>query len=70
MVYKYGMRLRGFSIGCQPMNGLMLISDDPDHDYHDLLFYNHELTAKELDDFELDFIAALTNEEYGELIYD
>ena len=21
-LYKYGMRLRGFSIGCQPMNGL------------------------------------------------
>lgn len=22
MMYVYGMRLRGFSLGCQPMNGL------------------------------------------------
>ena len=31
--YYYGMRLRGFSLGCQPMNGLVThyeVEDSPD----------------------------------------
>lgn len=55
MVFKYGMRLRGFSIGCQPMNGL-LMAEDGDKKYHDYLYYERKLTDKELKDYELDFI--------------
>ena len=55
-VYKYGMRLRGFSIGCQPMKGLLYITDDPTGRYHDLLIYDRKLSDKELNDYELDYL--------------
>lgn len=55
-MYVYGMRLRGFSIGCQPMNGFVKRMDDPFCKYHDLLFYDRELTEKELEDYELDYL--------------
>lgn len=54
-VYKYGMRLRGFSIGCQPMYGLYA-REDGDKEYYDYLYYSRKLTDKELEDYELDFI--------------
>ena len=41
-LYKYGMRLRGFSIGCQPMKGFWERQDDNgnyDRRYHDILLY-------------------------------
>ena len=53
-VYVYGMRLRGFSLGCQPMQGLVERQDDPTGKYHDLLVYERKLTDKELADYELD----------------
>lgn len=56
MRYKYGMRLRGFSIGCQPMYGFRDRLDDPSGKYYDILIYNRLLTDKELSDYELDFI--------------
>lgn len=56
--YKYGMRLRGFSPGCQPMNGLIDRIDSPDPKWYDVLIYNRRLTAKELRDYELDEIIA------------
>ena len=54
--YWYGMRLRGYSPGCQPKNGLLFVHDDPDGKYWDILSYNRELTDKEIRDYELDFI--------------
>ena len=56
MRYKYGMRLRGFSIGCQPMDGFVERLDDPSNRYHDILVYDRPLTEKEVADYELDFI--------------
>lgn len=55
MTYKYGMRLRGFSIGCQP-KGVIERMDDPSGRYYDILVYERQLAKKELEDFELDFI--------------
>lgn len=55
-VYTYGMRLRGFSIGCQPMNGFIRRMDDDSRRYHDLLIYNRKLTDSELTDYELDYL--------------
>jgi hypothetical protein len=55
-MFKYGMRLRGFSPGCQPMDGFDHREDDPSGWYHDILVYNRELSQKEIKDFELDFI--------------
>lgn len=54
MMFKYGMRLRGFSIGCQPMNGFVERLDDTTGMYHDILVYDRELTDTEVEDYELD----------------
>ena len=54
MTYRYGMRLRGFSIGCQPRDGFIERTDDPSGRYYDILTYERQLTEKELEDFELD----------------
>lgn len=55
--HRYGMRSRGFSIGCQPVDGLLRQEDDADGKYHDILVYSRELTRAELDEYELDQIA-------------
>ena len=55
-MFKYGMRLRGFSIGCQPMDGFYERQDDPTGWYWDILIYSRKLSDKELKDYELDFI--------------
>lgn len=54
--YIYGMRLRGFSPGCQPLYGLIQIEDDPAGRYYNLLTYNRPLTADEIKNFELDLL--------------
>lgn len=56
MRYEYGMRLRGFSPGCQPMNGLKDHREDETGKYYDLLVYDRKLTKEELRDYELDFV--------------
>ena len=58
IIYTYGMRLRGFSPGCQPMTGLVERRDDPKGKYHDLLLYDRELSEKEMRDYELDYVQA------------
>lgn len=54
--YVYGMRLRGFSPGCQPMAGLLEWRDATGTKYYDLLVYNRKLTDKECRDYELDYV--------------
>lgn len=56
MFYYYGMRLRGFSPGCQPLVGFHHRMDDLTGRYHDVLVYTRELTEQELKAYELDFI--------------
>lgn len=53
-VYKYGMRLRGFSMGCQPMRGLIERQDDSTGRYWDILVYDRQLTPEEVRSYELD----------------
>ena len=55
-MYKYGMRLRGFSIGCQPMIGLVRREDDPTGKYHDILVYDRPLNDHEQESSELDYL--------------
>lgn len=59
MMFLYGMRLRGFSPGCQPKEGLVERQDDVTGKYYDILVYNRELTTEELKNYELDFIGRL-----------
>lgn len=54
MEYKYGMRLRGFSLGCQPMKGFLRREDDTTGKYYDILVYNRPLTESEIYNYELD----------------
>lgn len=54
--YRYGMRLRGFSIGCQPINGFIRREDDVTGKYHDIIVYDRKLNNAELEDYELDYI--------------
>lgn len=61
-MYKYGMRLRGFSIGCQPMEGLVDHREDYSGKYHSLLYYDRCLSQKEQNDYELDFLGIVWKE--------
>jgi hypothetical protein len=54
--YKYGMRLRGFSLGCQPKDGFIGREDDPSGRYYDILVYERPLTMEEIMDYELDYL--------------
>lgn len=56
MKFVYGMRLRGFSIGCQPMNGLIDRQNDDSGKYYDLIVYDRELSDQETKAYELDFL--------------
>lgn len=50
-MYEYGMRLRPFSIGCQPMEGLIDVKPETTtggKHYWNVLVYKRELTEKEL----------------------
>ena len=53
MEYKYGMKYRGFSPGCQPMKDLIRREDSPYPSYYDILVYDRVLTMQELVDYEL-----------------
>ena len=57
--YRYGMRLRGFSPGCQPMKGLLRREDSHTPAYYDVLVYDRELTREELRDYELDTLGGV-----------
>ena len=54
MEFKYGMRLRGFSIGCQPKEGFVERRDDDTGKYYDILVYDRPLTVKEMSGYDLD----------------
>ena len=68
--YKYGMRLRGFSPGCQPKEGLLRREDDNMGDYYDIVVYNRPLTEKELSGYELDDLNIRTFRVTYEIVLD
>jgi len=57
--YYYGMRLRGFSLGCQPMDKLEARMDSnytKYKNYYDILVYKRPLTDEEIENYSLDFL--------------
>lgn len=56
--YRYGMRLRGFSIGCQPKEGLIRREDSTTKTYYDILVYDRPLDEKEMRAYDLDEIGS------------
>lgn len=56
-MYVYGMRTRGFSIGCQPSGVVEWEdSDKIKSGYWSIIKYDRKLTEKELVQYSLDFI--------------
>lgn len=55
-LHEYGMRLRGFSIGCQPMDGFIERIDDPKGRFHDIIVYDRMLTGDEVARYELTYL--------------
>ena len=70
--YLYGMRLRGFSPGCQPRDGFVecITETSENHElwqkfferYYDLLIYDRELSETELKEYELDYLGSYRDE--------
>ena len=54
----YGMRLRGFSIGCQPKEGFVERIDPPMkwRNYWDIIIYDRRLTEEECKHYSLDLL--------------
>lgn len=55
-MHMYGMKYRGFSIGCQPMGGFIERIDDPKGRFHDIIVYDRMLTGDEVARYELIYI--------------
>ena len=55
-VYVYGMRLRGFSPGCQPKDGFLERRDSNLKQYWDILVYERKLTGREMNQYSLDYL--------------
>jgi hypothetical protein len=53
MKYFYGMRLRGFSPGCQPMDGFIRRLDSHSKNYHDIIVYDKALSEQNVKHFSL-----------------
>lgn len=58
-MYKYGMRLRGYSIGAQPA-GVVERADDPTGQYYDIIAYNAPLSAEDIAHYSLTPLEAPT----------
>lgn len=54
--YVYGMRLRGFSPGAQPRDGLLGREDIKTNKYYDIIAYGRELSAEEQEHYSLDYL--------------
>lgn len=54
MTYFYGMRLRPYSIGCQPMKNLINAAEDPSDRYYNILEYSEPLSAEDIRHYSLD----------------
>ena len=59
MIYSYGMRLRGFSIGCQPMEGFVGRTDSDK--FWDIIHYDHELSKEYVKHYSLTPLGATEN---------
>lgn len=56
ILYTYGMRLRGYSIGCQPREGFVAADDDVLQEYHNILYYDRKLSDEDCKNYDLDYL--------------
>ena len=59
-LHAYGMRLRPYSIGCQP-SGVWRRKDSKQ--YHDVILYTRPLSKEEMEHYSLDYLGTETEEE-------
>jgi hypothetical protein len=62
--HKYGMKLRGFSLGTQPKEGFLERRDPEDWEkgrYYDILYYDRLLTQEECDNYDLKYLGAVAS---------
>lgn len=60
IVYVYGMRLREYGIGCQPMKGLVYYEYTCEgNEYYSYLFYDRKLADEEMKQYDLDFLTEI-----------
>ena len=59
MQYAYGMRARGFSLGCQPKSDFIERIDDKSGTFYDILIYGRKLSKKEVADYELVYLGKI-----------
>lgn len=52
-IYKYAMKYRGFSIGCQPIQNLIEAQEDPTGKYYNILLYSEPLTPEQIQSYQL-----------------
>lgn len=64
VMYRYGMRIRGYGIGCQPMHDLYAYKDDITGNYWSILLYHKKLSDKEVRDYQLDYLGEETKYKY------
>ena len=63
-IFKYGMRLRGCSPGCQPTWGYIGRADDLMGKYYDIIRYDRALTEQERKQYELDYLGVESLNKY------
>lgn len=52
-IFKYGMKYRPYSIGCQPMENLIEATEDASGKYYNILLYSEPLTPEEIKSYQL-----------------
>lgn len=52
-IYKYGMKYRPFSIGCQPLENLIEAQEDPTNKFYNILLYSEALTPEQIKSYQL-----------------
>lgn len=57
-MYIYGMKLRGFSPGCQPKEGMIGFRADRSGKYYDIIYYDRKLSSAEEEYYDLEYIGA------------
>lgn len=60
--YAYGMRLRGFSPGAQPMGTFLDRMEDATGKYYDILIYSVPLKEETARQYDLDFLGRAATE--------
>lgn len=63
MLFYYGMRQRGFSPGCQPVDGFVERTDDYSGRYYDIIVYSKKLLHRDEKYYDLEFLGVKASDD-------